>query len=144
VGQDRSTAFRQAYEDGVQRLAACVSSAAGNGGEWVFRLSAGLRAALELLAADPALARLLLVDALVATGDARLQHERSLARLAEALRPPTELTGGEPVSDEILRLQAGGLVSHLSGRVLADEAERLPEDHGALLSYLLAFSGSPD
>jgi hypothetical protein len=35
------------------------------------------------------------------------------------------------------RLLAGGLVSHLSGRVLAGEAERLPGDHGLLLQYLL-------
>lgn len=80
----------------------------------------------------------------MAGGDARLAHELSLARLAEALRPPVELTEGEPASDEILRLQAGGLASYLSGRALAGEVESLPEAHGALLRYLLAFSGSPD
>ena len=35
---------------------------------------------------------------------------------------------------------AGGLASHLSGRILAGEAERLPELHDPLLHYLLASS----
>ncbi len=33
---------------------------------------------------------------------------------------------------------AGGLTSHLSGHILAGEAERLPELHEPLLQYLLA------
>lgn len=43
-----------------------------------------------------------------------------------------------------MRLLAGGLASHLSGRVLAGEAERLGEDHDLLLSYLLAPSLAAD
>lgn len=35
-------------------------------------------------------------------------------------------------------MPAGGLASHLSGRILAGEAERLPELHDPLLQYLLA------
>jgi hypothetical protein len=127
-----------AYEPGVERLAAAVAAAVEGEDEWDARVAAGLRAGLEFLAADSALARLLLVEALAAGGDARLERERSVARLAEALRPPVELTGGKPVSDEILLLQAHGLVSYLSGRVLAGEAGSLPETHDALLEYLLA------
>jgi AcrR family transcriptional regulator len=137
--------FVAVYGKGVDRLAEVVEAAAGSGGpEWDARLSAGLRAGLDLLSADPELARLLLVEAAAVSGPLRAEHEDSVARLAKALRPPPELTGGEPVSDEILRLQAGGLTSYLSGRVLAGEAEMLAEDHGALLRYLLAFSGSSD
>jgi hypothetical protein len=58
-----------------------------------------------------------------------------LVRLAEALRPlPPER---EAVSTETARLLAGGLASHISGLLLADEAERLPELHDVLLQYLL-------
>jgi hypothetical protein len=60
-------------------------------------------------------------------------------RLAETLRQPSpEETSGETISDETARLLAGGLASHLSARVLAGEAERLPQDHDLLLRYLLA------
>jgi len=128
-----------AYEEGVERLAGVVAAAVSSvDTEWEERLSDGLRAGLELLASDPPLARLLLVESLGATGEVRLARERSLTRLAEALRPPVELTGGKPISVEILRLQAHGLVSYASGRVLDGEAECLPEAHSALVEYLLA------
>lgn len=130
--------FAGEYEEGVERLSVAVGAAVARDDAWPARLSSGLRVGLDLLAADPALAKLLLVDPLTVGGESRQGHERSLARLAEALRPPAELTGGEPVSAEILRLQAGGLVSYLSGRVLDGEAESLPDAHDALLHYLLA------
>jgi len=137
--QGKEPCFAAAYEDGVERLSTVVEAAVGGGQGWEARLSAGLNAGLEFLAAGPALAHLLLVESMAAARPARLEHERSLARLAEALRPPAaELPGGEAVSEETARLLAGGLASHLAGRVLADEADRLPEDHDVLLQYLLA------
>ena len=134
--------FAAAYEDGVDRLADTVELAAASGEGWDEQVSAGLRAALEFLAADPPLAHLLLVEALAAARPARLEHERSLTRLAEALRPPAELPGGEAVPEETLRLLAGGLASHLSGRVLAGEADRIAADRELLLQYALAPSRS--
>jgi hypothetical protein len=125
-------------------LAVTVEAAVrGAEDSWESKLSVGLKAGLEFLANDPALARRLLVEPLEVTGgEARMTRERWITRLAEALQPPVELRGGEPVSDEILRFQAHGLVSYLSGRALTGGAEALPEDHDALLGYLLAFSRS--
>jgi AcrR family transcriptional regulator len=104
---------------------------------WANRLSAGLKAGLEFLAADPALTHLLFVEALAAARPARLEHERSLERLAAVLRPPVDGEEGA-VPEETARMLAGGLASHLSGQILAGEAERLPELHDSLLRYLLA------
>jgi AcrR family transcriptional regulator len=134
----KEACFAAAYEDGVERLAAAVEEAAAGERGWDGCLSAGLHAGLSFLAADPALAHLLLVESLAAARPARLEHERSLVRLAEALRPPAEAPGGEAVPEETLRLLAGGLASHVSARVLAGEGERLVEDHDLLLQYLLA------
>lgn len=133
----KEACFAAAYEDGVERLADTVEAAARGEGDWGARVSAGLRAGLELLAGDPPLAHLLLVEALAAARPARLEHERSLVRLAEALRPPPRLPDDEGMPEETARLLAGGLASHLSGRVLAGEAERLVRDHEILLQYLL-------
>jgi len=138
----KEVCFAAAYEDGVERLTAAVEAAAAGEIAWDTRLSAGLRAGLDFLAADPALAHLLLVEALAAARPARLEHERSLTRLAEALRPPAAVPGGEVMPEETPRLLAGGLTSHLSGRVLAGETERLAEDHDLLLQYLLT-AGEP-
>lgn len=135
--QGKEPCFEAAYEDGVERLATAVETAIEGERDWVAQVSAGLRAGLEFLAAGPSLAHLLLVEALAAARPARLEHERSLVRLAEALRPP-DVGGGDVVSEETARLLAGGLASHLSARVLAGEVERLPEDHDLLLRYLLA------
>jgi AcrR family transcriptional regulator len=134
----KEVCFAAAYEDGVERLSNTVEAAVADELRWSSKLSAGLRAGLDFLAADPPLAHLLLVEALAAARPARLEHERSLTRLAEALRPSAEPRGGEAVPEETLRLLAGGLASHLSGRVLAGEAERLGDDHDLLLGYLLA------
>jgi AcrR family transcriptional regulator len=134
--ESKELCFAAAYEDGVERLAAAVQEAAGDERDWANQLSTGLMAGLEFVTADPPLAHLLFVEALAAARPARLEHERSLERLAEALRPPTADSG--EVSEETARMLAGGLASHLSGRILAGEAERLPELHGPLLQYLLA------
>jgi AcrR family transcriptional regulator len=130
--ESKELCFAAAYEDGVERLVAIVEAAASGEGDWANRLSAGLRAGLEFLSAEFQMAHLLLVEALAAARPARLEYERSLERLAEVLRP------GGAITEETARLLAGGLASHVSGRLLAGEADGLPEDHGLLLSYLLA------
>lgn len=138
--KDKETCFAAAYEDGVERLAVTVEVATREERDWETSLSTGLHAGLAFLAADPPLAHLLLVEALAAARPSRLEHERSLVRLANALRPPSDPPGRERVPEETLRLLAGGLASHISGRVLAGEGERLGDDHDLLLAYLLASS----
>jgi hypothetical protein len=61
-----------------------------------------------------------------------------LERLAEGLRAAAPAGSPARISAEMARLLAGGLVSSASGRVLAGHAERLPEDHDHLLSFLCA------
>lgn len=136
--ESKEECFAAAYADGIERLVAAVEEGVRGEHDWTNRLSAGLRAGLEFLAADPALAHLLLVESLAAARPARVEHERSLERLAGVLRPPRGDGLGKPLSEETARLLAGGIASHLSGRVLAGQAERLPGDHELLLQYLLA------
>jgi AcrR family transcriptional regulator len=137
--EGKDQCFAAAYEDGVERLGTAVEAAIEREDDWIARLSAGLRAGLDFLAASPPLAHLLLVESLAAARPARLEHERTLERLAGILcASAAEAVGGEAVTMETWRLLAGGLTSHLSGRLLAGEAERLSESHDLLLLYLLA------
>jgi AcrR family transcriptional regulator len=135
--ESKDDCFAAAYEDGVERLVAAIEGAIEDERGWSPCLSAGLAAGLDFLAADPTLAHLLLVESLAASRSARLEHERTLVRLAEPLRPPLGDPGRWAVPEETARLLAGGLASHLSGRVLAGEAERLADSHDLLLVYLL-------
>jgi AcrR family transcriptional regulator len=135
--ESKELCFAAAYEDGVERLVNFIEDAVRSERGWTNRVSKGLRAGLDFLSTNPALAHLLLVEALAAARPARLEHERSLERLAEVLRPSTG-DGQGAVSEETARLLAGGLASHLSGRVLAGEADRLSQLHDSLLQYLLA------
>lgn len=136
--EGKEACFAAAYEDGAKRLAGAVADAAGGGRRGSAQLSSGLAAGLDFLAADPPMAHLLLVESLAAARPARLEHERMLSKLAQALRDldPGGRDGGA-IEEETARLLAGGLASHLSSRVLAGEAERLPESHDLLLRYLL-------
>jgi AcrR family transcriptional regulator len=137
--ESKESCFAAAYDDGVERLSSAVADAVRDERGWAPRLSAGLTAGLDFLAASPALAHLLLVESLAAARPARLEHELSLDRLAQTICPPPAGFGGDQVvSAQTARLLAGGLTSHLSGRVLAGEAERLPESHDLLLQYLLS------
>jgi AcrR family transcriptional regulator len=137
--QGKDPCFAAAYEDGVERLSTAVEAAVAGEVKWAAKVSAGLGAGLDFLAADPPLAHLLLVESLAAARPARLEHERSLVELAEALRvPAADSSGAEMLSEETARLLAGGVASLLSARVLAGEAERLPESHDLVLGYLLA------
>lgn len=135
--ESKELCFDAAYEDGVERLVKAVEEAARSERGLANKLSAGLGAGLDFLAADPPLAHLLFVESLAAARPARLEHERSLERLADALRLPAS-EGEGAVSEETARMLAGGLASHLSGRILSGEAERLPEMRDSLLQYLLA------
>lgn len=139
IDRSRSQGFAAAYEDGMEHLVAAVELAVDGVEGRDARLSAGLRAALDLLAANPALAHLLLVESLATAGPARLEHERGLSQVAALLRPPPSGPGGgAAISEGTARLLAAGLASHLSGRVLAGESETLGDSHELLLSYLLA------
>jgi hypothetical protein len=140
----REVCVAAAHEDGVRRLAEAVEAAVSGGEDWATRVSDGLRAGLRFLADDPSLAHMLSVESLAATRSVRLEHERSLARLARALLPPPAMLGGEALPEEAPRLLAGGLASHVSRRVLAGAAERLPQDHDLLLGFLLAPTQAAD
>jgi AcrR family transcriptional regulator len=137
--EGKDDCFAAAYADGVERLAGAVEAAVGGLADPVEALATGLNAGLELLATEPALAHLLLVESLAAARPARLEHERTLGRLANALRQASIGPAGEgALPPETARLLAGGVASHLAGRILAGETEELPASRDLLLGYLLA------
>lgn len=135
--EGKEQCFEAAYGDGVEQFFGAIDAA-------VCVVSVGLRVGLDFLVASPSLAHLLLVEVHAAAHSARLEHERTLVRLAEALCPPGEDLGAVAiVSEQTTRLLAGGLASHLSGRILAGEVKQLADSHELLLGYLLTPFLSP-
>jgi AcrR family transcriptional regulator len=114
--------------DGVDRVA-------NAGGKWPDRVRTGASEALRLLAANPALAHLIAVEALQAGPAARRRQQACLARLAEVLRAGRPGRPELPVDLEELLL--GGAFSVVARYVEDGQAEQLPELTTALVECLL-------
>jgi len=106
---DRQECLAEAFERCAEMLLARVARVAeGTGGECPERLEAGLGELLELLAANPDVAQLLLVE--IRAGDARCREAQQgwLGRFAGLLASGRRGTS-EPRSTSLARLAAGAI-----------------------------------
>ncbi|MEA2493770.1 MAG: hypothetical protein QOJ29_1681 [Thermoleophilaceae bacterium] len=137
--EDRLDCFLAAYvaraESVLESIEARVHEL-GPDASWRERLSAGLAAYLERLAAQPTSARVLNVDVLGAGPRALELRERVLDRFAEQYRGLGE--------KELQRALVGGIAEMVQARLLAGEAELLPELLPTLERFALAVVGAGD
>jgi len=103
---DKLDCFLAAYEAASDELLAHVRAAQeGADGEWLVRTRAGIHAYLRWLAAEPALARVFLIE-IAAAGPAALElRERMRDRYADRMR---ELQSPNTVPDEIFHAVVAG------------------------------------
>ena len=103
---DKLDCFLAAYEAASDELLAHVRAAQeGADGEWLVRTRAGIHAYLRWLAAEPALARVFLIE-IAAAGPAALElRERMRDRYANRMR---ELQSPNTVPDEIFHAVVAG------------------------------------
>jgi hypothetical protein len=123
----RATALAAEYERGAERLSAAVAVALGPGAGFAARIEAALRAALALLASEPALAHLLVVRPFAGGAEALSCYERWQRRAAEALR---EAAAADPGACAHPPFFEPALVSDLCaqvGRQLGADPERLED-----------------
>src|SRR5829696_7420277 len=97
--QDKLECFLAAYEAASDELYEHVRAAQDAGGNWLERTHAGIHAYLRWLAAEPALARVFLIEIAAAGPDALARRERLRDRYAERMRDLQESSAGVP--DEI-------------------------------------------
>lgn len=155
--------FAQAYETWIDRLGVSLLEAAIGAGaatrslpdepstrcdgggawrEWSAAVQAGLLRLFELVAAQPQIARALLVEAQVAGGEALDKHEEAVERLAAALDSVrTEIEPGEEPPDATGVFVVGGIEACLCDALVEGDQNRvrdaLPElMHLAVGSYL--------
>lgn len=134
--------FVAAYDTVMAELRERVSAAFEGADDWPHAVKAGIGAMLEFLAAEPSLARLCMVEALVAGPvvveryDAAIQSFVPYFQSGREGRPPEVLARLSPTTEEAL---VGGMVSLISRRIIAGKAEELEE----LLPDLVEFTLTP-
>ncbi len=134
--------FVAAYDTVMTELRRRVDDAFNQEDEWPQAVRAGIAAMLEYLSAEPHLARLSMVEALVAGPvvieryDAAIQGLVPYFEAGRKGRSAEVLAGLSPSTEEAL---VGGMVSLISRRVFADRTEELQ----ALLPDLVEFTLTP-
>jgi AcrR family transcriptional regulator len=140
--QSKDECFVAAYDAVMVELRERVSDAFEESEEWPQAIRAGIDAMLEFLAANPNLARLCMVEALVAGPavveryDAAIQSFVPYFQKGREGRPPEVLSRLSATTEEAL---VGGMVSLISRRIIAGKAEQLED----LLPDLVEFTLTP-
>jgi AcrR family transcriptional regulator len=124
---DKETAFLALLDAATDRTVSRVEDAyRREEGPWVDRVGAALGALFEDVAAHPAPARAVLVEALAAGPESAAKHEAALKQLAPLLRPGREFNPRRAELPESLEeTLAGGIVWVLGQRLINDEAGEL-------------------
>lgn len=137
---DKRECFAVAHDVGHERLFEILTSPCEAGGTAGERVEGSLMAGLAALAAEPALARMLFVEAPAAGEEIALRHQEWLARYGTLLRAAASgLPADSMPGPEVEALIAGGIASRIGGEVLHGRARGLPGLIEPLREYVLAF-----
>jgi AcrR family transcriptional regulator len=134
---DKHACFLAAYEMLTGELVAEVLAGCDSEEPWLERMTAGLRAIVGRFAADPDLARILVVEVGAAGADTRRLHWGAVGRFAEYLDEGRELSGGRELPEDTALMSAGAVSGLISDELLRGGAERLPARFPELLFALL-------
>jgi AcrR family transcriptional regulator len=139
---DKRECFALVHEAAQERLHAVLVAPCEPGVSLAERVRRSLGAGLDLLAAEPALAQLLVLEAPAAGGEIAARHHEWLGCYADLLdRAAADLPEARRPSRSTQLTIVGGLVSRVAQRILAEEADRLPELTPELIEVVLSFYG---
>jgi AcrR family transcriptional regulator len=142
--EDKSACFLEAYDAVIDVLVAHVTSAfeSAAGDPWPERIGAGLRALVELLAAESDIARMAMVEVTAAGDDARARYRAALARFTPFLEEGRDYSSqpGE-LPPDTARFAIGGATSMIFDEIRAGrgpELQRILPDllFAVLMPYL--------
>lgn len=133
---DKEACFLVAYDNAVEMLVRRVVGAYESAQSWPDRAAAGLAALLAVLAEEPALARLSLVDIGNAGPVAQRRYRAALQRLTPLFDEGRDFApGGRGLPANTSRMAIGGVTGLISDELVAGRAEQLP---GLLSDVLFA------
>lgn len=125
--EDKEACFLAAYDNAVDVLVRQVVAAYESEQRWPQRARAGLRALLDLLAAEPELARLALVDIGAAGPAAQRRYRVAVQRLTPLFEEGRDFApGGRGLPANTSRMAIGGVTGLISDELVAGRAEQLP------------------
>jgi AcrR family transcriptional regulator len=131
---DKEACFLAAYDNAVDGLVRRISVAYEGEERWPDRARAGLATLLEALAADPAQARLALVDVAAAGPAAQRRLRAAVQRLTPFFDEGRDFApGGRALPANVPRMAAGAVVGLIVDELVAGRTDELP----SLLSDLL-------
>jgi AcrR family transcriptional regulator len=141
---NKEEAFLAAYELVLEQLLSGVTSAFASGESWTSRVRRGLAAFLNLLAAEPVLAQVCVVEALAAGPRALARRSAAMEAFQALLQPPKgdalATATAPPVAVEAI---VGGIYEVIYSRVTTQRTQELPSLLPSLLhSALLPFVGA--
>jgi len=126
--EDKEACFLAAYDAAADVLARRVASAFESEQEWPARARAGLEALLESLAAEPAVARLALVDFGAAGPAAQRRYRAALQRMTPLFDEGRDFAPeGRSLPANTSRMAIGAVVGLIVDEIEAGRTERLPE-----------------
>jgi AcrR family transcriptional regulator len=137
--QDKHDCVATAHELGHERLFEVLSVNCYEGATIDERVGLALEAALDVLAEDPNLARLLFVEAPSAGAEIALRYHEWLRRYGSLLRSVADLPAEAMPAPEVEQVIIGGLASRVASDVLRGRGERLGDLVDPFLEYVLAF-----
>lgn len=137
---DKQECFATAHDAGHERLFEVLVRRCDEEAMVEERVERSLTAGLGALASEPAVARLLFVEAPSAGEEIALRYHEWLGRYGTLLRSaaPEMPTVAQP-APEVEGVIVGGIASRVASEVLHGNAAELPSLAGPLVEYVLAF-----
>jgi len=130
--------FAFAFDSAFAALQVRIESACADAGAWAERVAAGIRAAFEWAAAEPAAAQLLTNDALAGGSAGFERYERMIAYVAELLEPGREQAiHGERLPEITERAMASGVAMLVAQRLSLGKQAELPPLAGEAIQFVL-------
>jgi AcrR family transcriptional regulator len=139
--ESKDDCFIAAYDAAVARIRDCMGAACDAAADkpWPLRVSVAIDALLRLLATEPALASIVLVEGLRAGRGVYDRYQAAIESFVGYLRGGAPGSpGGAEVPEATDEAVVGGVASMLGRRVLAGEAEKLEQLFPEILEFVLS------
>lgn len=140
---DKQECFAAAHEACHERLLAILERPCDKTATVEERVETALGAALDMLASEPEVARLLFVEAPSAGEEIALRYHEWLRRYGTLLRSAVpQAASKSSLAVEIDQVIVGGIASRIASEVLQGRAAQLRVLTPHMVEYVLAFYGS--